>query len=79
MLEAADDEDAALAADAIDLESSLQYAEASPVVALVDRILLQAVWRGPLTSTLNRSKRVSGCVIDRTACSSSTWSRSPAG
>ena len=43
MLEAADDEDAALAADAIDLESSLQYAEASPVVALVDRILLQAM------------------------------------
>ena len=43
MLEAADDEDAALAADGIDLESSLQYAEASPVVALVDRILLQAM------------------------------------
>ena len=43
VLEAADDEDAALAADGIDLESSLQYAEASPVVALVDRILLQAM------------------------------------
>ena len=43
VLEAADDEDAALAADGIDQESSLQDAEASPVVALVDRILLQAM------------------------------------
>ena len=43
VLETAEDEEAALAANAVDLESSLQDAEASPVVALVDRILLQAM------------------------------------
>ena len=43
VLEAAEDDDAALAANAVDLESSLQDAKASPVVALVDRILLQAM------------------------------------
>ena len=43
VLEAAEDEDAALAANAVDLESSLRDADASPVVALVDRILLQAM------------------------------------
>ena len=43
VLETADDEEAELARDAIDLESSLKDAETSPVVALVDRILLQAM------------------------------------
>lgn len=43
VLETAEDKEAALAANAVDLESSLQDAEASPVVALVDRILLQAM------------------------------------
>ena len=43
MLETAEDEEAALAANAVDLEASLQDADASPVVALVDRILLQAM------------------------------------
>ena len=43
VLEAAEDEDAALAANAVDLESNLKDAKASPVVALVDRILLQAM------------------------------------
>ena len=37
------DNDAQLAQDAIDLETSLKDAEASPVVTLVDRILLQAI------------------------------------
>ena len=37
------DENASLANDAIDLEASLNDAEASPVVTLVDRILLQAM------------------------------------
>ena len=37
------DDNASLASDAIDLEASLKDAEASPVVALVDRILLQAM------------------------------------
>jgi type IV pilus assembly protein PilB len=37
------DQDAQLARDAIDLEASLNDAEASPVVTLVDRILLQAM------------------------------------
>ena len=37
------DEDAQLDRDAIDLEASLNDAEASPVVTLVDRILLQAM------------------------------------
>jgi type IV pilus assembly protein PilB len=37
------DEDAQLARDAIDLEASLNDEEASPVVTLVDRILLQAM------------------------------------
>ena len=43
VLETAEDEDAALAANAVDLESNLKDAKASPVVALVDRILLQAM------------------------------------
>ena len=43
VLEASEDDEAALAANAVDLESSLQDAKASPVVALVDRILLQAM------------------------------------
>ena len=43
VLETADDEEAELARDAIDLESSLKDTETSPVVALVDRILLQAM------------------------------------
>ena len=43
VLEAAEDDEAALAANAVDLESSLQDAKASPVVALEDRILLQAM------------------------------------
>ncbi len=43
MLETAENEEAALSANAVDLESSLRDAEASPVVDLVDRILLQAM------------------------------------
>ena len=43
VLETAEDEEAALSANAVDLESSLRDADASPVVALVDRILLQAM------------------------------------
>ena len=38
-----DDNDTRIAQDAIDLETSLKDAEASPVVTLVDRILLQAM------------------------------------
>ena len=43
VLESKEDSDAQLAQDAIDLEASLKDAEASPVVTLVDRILLQAM------------------------------------
>ena len=43
MLETAEDDEAALYANAVDLKSSLRDAEASPLVALVDRILLQAM------------------------------------
>ena len=43
VFEADPDDNASLANDAIDLEASLNDAEASPVVALVDRILLQAM------------------------------------
>ena len=43
VLESDENEDAQLARDAIDLEASLKDAEASPVVTLVDRILLQAM------------------------------------
>ena len=43
IFEAEPDDNASLASDAIDLEASLKDAEASPVVALVDRILLQAM------------------------------------
>ena len=43
MLENDEDDDTQLARDAIDLETSLKDAEASPVVTLVDRILLQAM------------------------------------
>ena len=43
MLESEEDSYAQLARDAIDLEASLNDAEASPVVTLVDRILLQAM------------------------------------
>ncbi|MDC3048911.1 GspE/PulE family protein, partial [Synechococcus sp. AH-736-A19] len=43
VLESDEDDDAQLARDAIDLEASLKDAEASPVVTLVDRILLQAM------------------------------------
>ena len=43
VLESEEDSDAQLARDAIDLEASLKDAEASPVVTLVDRILLQAM------------------------------------
>ena len=43
VLEASEDEETKLAADAVDLESSLKDSEVSPVVALVDRILLQAM------------------------------------
>ena len=43
VLESDEDDDAQLARDAIDLETSLKDAEASPVVTLVDRILLQAM------------------------------------
>ena len=43
VLEATENESADLSNDAVDLEASLQDAEASPVVALVDRILLQAM------------------------------------
>lgn len=43
VLESDEDNDAQLAQDAIDLEASLKDAEASPVVTLVDRILLQAM------------------------------------
>ena len=46
VLETAEDEEAALYDNAVDLESSLQDAEASPVVALADRILLQAMFVG---------------------------------
>ena len=43
VLETAEDEEAALSANAVDLESSLEDPDASPVLALVDRILLQAM------------------------------------
>ena len=43
VLEATENESADLSNDAVDLEASLQDAETSPVVALVDRILLQAM------------------------------------
>ena len=43
VLENDEDDDAQLARDAIDLEASLNDAKASPVVTLVDRILLQAM------------------------------------
>ena len=43
VLEGDPDDPDQIAKDAIDLESSLRDAEASPVVALVDRILLQAM------------------------------------
>ena len=43
VFEAEPDDNASLASNAIDLEASLNDAEASPVVALVDRILLQAM------------------------------------
>jgi len=43
VLESEEDSDARLARDALDLEASLNDAEASPVVTLVDRILLQAM------------------------------------
>ena len=43
VLETAEDEEAALSTNAVDLESSLEDPDASPVVALVDRILLQAM------------------------------------
>ena len=43
VLESDEDDDTQLARDAIDLETSLKDAEASPVVTLVDRILLQAM------------------------------------
>ena len=43
VLESEEDSDAQLARDALDLEASLNDAEASPVVTLVDRILLQAM------------------------------------
>ncbi|WP_226398944.1 MULTISPECIES: GspE/PulE family protein [unclassified Synechococcus] len=43
MLESDEDDDNETAQDATDLETSLKDAEASPVVALVDRILLQAM------------------------------------
>ena len=43
VFEAEPNDNASLANDAIDLEASLNDAEASPVVALVDRILLQAM------------------------------------
>ncbi len=43
VLESDEVDDAQLARDAIDLEASLNDAEASPVVTLVDRILLQAM------------------------------------
>ena len=42
-MESEEDSDTQLARDAIDLEASLNAAEASPVVPLVDRILLQAM------------------------------------
>ena len=43
VLESDEDDDAQLARDTTDLETSLKDAEASPVVTLVDRILLQAM------------------------------------
>ena len=43
VLESEEDSDAQLARDAINLEASLNDAEASPVVTLVDRLLLQAM------------------------------------
>ena len=43
VLESDEDDDTQLARSAIDLETSLKDAEASPVVTLVDRILLQAI------------------------------------
>ena len=43
VLESEEDSDAQLARDAIDLEASFNDAETSPVVTLVDRILLQAM------------------------------------
>ena len=77
VLESEEDSDAQLARDAIDLEASLNDAEASPVVTLVDRILLQAMSVGPVTSTWSHSRRDCVCVSARTVCSSNTWSRSP--
>ena len=43
VLDRSEDDDTDMAQDAMDLEASLQDAETSPVVALVDRILLQAM------------------------------------
>ena len=43
ILENSENEETELARDAVDLEASLKAAETSPVVALVDRILLQAM------------------------------------
>ena len=43
VLETTEDDNADVTKDAVDLEASLQDAETSPVVALVDRILLQAM------------------------------------
>ena len=44
VLESEEDSDAQLTRDALDLEASLNDAEASPVVTLVDRILLLAMY-----------------------------------
>ena len=79
VLEDDEDEEGQQAQEAIDLETRLKDAEASPVVTLVDRILLQAMSEMPATSTWNRSRKGYGCDSVRTVCFSNTWSRCQAG
>lgn len=73
------EDNAQLARDAIDLEASLNGVEASPVVTLVDRILLQAISVGASDIHAEPQKKVCGCVSGRTACFSNTSNRCPAG
>ena len=71
-----DDNDAQLAQDTIDLETSLKDAEASPVVTLVDRILLQAISVGASDIHVEPQQKGCGCGSVRTV--PSTSSHSPA-
>ena len=70
VLETAEDEDAALAANAVDLESNLKDAKASPVVALVDRILLQAMSMGASEIHVEPQQKGLRCITAKTVFSS---------